>query len=79
MKIPLAKVNAGEDASIALRIVRTMTERRPSTSLVARHRDGTKPQCEIIHGRLPGKLLAPFLPRLVRRMDLPVQQVQPAP
>src|SRR5712675_1676296 len=42
-------------------------------------RGSAQPQCEIIQGRFPGKLLAPFLPRLVRRMDLPVQQEQPAP
>src|SRR5258705_4018748 len=40
---------------------------------------GEVPQCEIIQGRLPGKLLAAFLPRLLRRMDLPEQQEQPAP
>ena len=36
-------------------------------------------QCEIIQGRAAGKLLAPFLPRLVLRVDLPPQHEQPAP
>jgi hypothetical protein len=64
--------------------------RRGNTSIDLRGRPGSTlhqeaipriidRQCEIIHGLLPGKLLAPFLPRLVRRIDLPLQQAQPAP
>ena len=34
-------------------------------------------QCEIIHGRLPGKLFAPFLPRAVKREARPEQYEQP--
>jgi hypothetical protein len=37
-----------------------------------------KVQCEIIQGRAAGKLLAPFLPRLLLRMDF-AQHEQPAP
>jgi hypothetical protein len=36
-------------------------------------------QCEIIHGRLPGKLLAPLFPLRVMRDDFPEQHAQPAP
>jgi hypothetical protein len=83
MKIPLVKVNAAGDASIIPRIVRTATK---ATALLAppckpniAGPKGIEPQCEIIQGLLPGKLLAPFLPRLVLRIDFPVQQAHPAP
>lgn len=36
-------------------------------------------QCEIIQGRLAGKLFEPSLPRLVIRDDFPEQQAHPAP
>jgi hypothetical protein len=39
----------------------------------------SRTQCEIIHGRLAGKLFAPSLPRLTRREDRPEQHVHPAP
>jgi hypothetical protein len=42
-------------------------------------RNQVQTQCEIIHGRLAGKLLVPPLPRLTRREDRPEQHVQPAP
>ena len=36
-------------------------------------------QCEIIHGRLAGKLLEPSLLRSAERVDCPEQQAHPAP
>ena len=47
---------------------------------VARWRPPQRPaQCEIIQGRLPGKLLVPPFPRLTLREDNPPQHEQPAP
>ena len=45
----------------------------------AKHRTALYFQCDIIQGRLVGKLLLPSLLRRVRRDDLPEQQEQPAP